>query len=517
MYSTVYSGALCGIGSVLVQVEADVAQGLPCFELVGCLSSEAKEARERVRVALKNTGFELPPMRMTVNLSPADVRKEGTGFDLPIAAALLAALGYLDKNRIRDMLLIGELGLNGEVKKVRGVLPIVLEAREKGIRRGIVPAENADEGAIVPGEIEIAGITHITELAACLKVGAEGDGWMPVSGRPDLKELLRAGQTAGQPDFSDIVGQETVKRAGEIAAAGAHHMLLIGPPGAGKTMVGSRMPGILPAITEEEALEISAVYSASGLLGGEEKLVTKRPFRNPHHTITEQALSGGGRIPRPGEISLAHRGILFLDELPEFKRSTLDILRQPLEEKRIHIARSYGTYTFPADFILVCAMNPCPCGYYPDSGRCSCSETEVKRYLSRVSGPVLDRIDICAEAPAMGIRELYGGHRTESSEAIKERVLEARERQRMRYLGSGYRFNKDVGAGDIRKYFPLGSGQERMLEKLFGNGQLSARSYHRILKVARTIADLAGSGSVEEIHLVEAAFYKAGTQKYWRK
>lgn len=539
MLSTVTSGAVYGVRSHLIQVEVDISQGLPCFQIVGLPGSEVREARERVKVALKNAGVRLPPVCINVNLSPADLPKNGTMFDLPVAVGIMIALGKLGQESVEGTLLLGELGLSGELKPVRGVLPIAREGARQGVRRCIVPAGNAWEGALI-GEMESVGVRNVKEAVALLAGeavlspvpdGEDGEpGKLSVcgDGKRSGEALVPAGGAAGcvtanveeiqkeeQLDFAQINGQQALKRAAEVAAAGFHNLLIIGAPGSGKTMLARRIPSILPPLTREESLEVSAIYSICGLLQSAGSLRTTRPFLNPHHTITGQALAGGGRIPAPGVISLAHRGVLFLDELPEFKRDTLDILRQPLEDKRVQIARSSGTYVYPANFMLVGAMNPCPCGFYPDRERCRCTPFEVKRYLSRVSGPILDRMDICVEAMPMAFADMTSGRREESSAQVRKRVMAARKRQERRFAGAGFPFNADMGAGDVARYCALGQKELRYMERMFATLRLSARAYHRILKVARTIADLDDSDRIGEMHLAEAICYRQSDRKYW--
>lgn len=516
MFSTITSGTIYGIKSCLIQVEVDISQGMPCFQIVGLPGSEVREARERVKVALKNVGVILPPICINVNLSPADIPKSGTMFDLPVAVGIMTALAKLPEGAVADTLLIGELGLSGELKPVKGVLPIVREAAAGGIRRCILPVDNAWEGKLVEG-IESIGVSDLKQTIDIL-TGVRPEECVPAAvncprmgvNQAQDNDLRQEAMTAcrNREDFADMSGQEGLKRAAEVAAAGFHNLLIVGAPGSGKTMLARRLPAILPPLSPEESLEVSSIYSISGLLKSAGSLRTGRPFLNPHHTITGQALVGGGRIPTPGIISLAHRGVLFLDELPEFKRETLDILRQPLEDRQVQIARSSGTYVYPADFMLVGAMNPCPCGYYPDLSRCRCTPREVRRYLRRVSGPILDRMDICVEAQPVAFREIAGQRRAESSAQVRERVIRARMLQSERFAGTGIRFNSDMKAADVDKYCTLGKKEQDFMEKMFAAMQLSARGYHRIIKVARTIADLEGSEAIGEEHLAEAICYR---------
>lgn len=508
MYSKVHSVGIKGVEGVPILVEADVSDGLPGFSMVGYLSSEVKEAQDRVRTALRNSGFRLPARKITINLSPADIRKEGTAFDLPIAVAVLTAAGMIEPVALGDCVISGELGLDGEIKPVRGALSITAAAKKDGKRQCFLPSENVREGLVIEG-MEIIGVDHLKDLTDQLNFPEKQKAGCNSQGR-----LMHQEEVYGV-DFSEIGGQVLLRRATEVAVAGMHNIVYIGPAGTGKTMLAKRIPTIMPSLSMEEAVEISKIYSVCGLLSQENPLMTKRPFRSPHHTISPTALAGGGRIPRPGEISLASGGVLFLDELPEFEKNTIEILRQPLEERKITISRMYGAYDFPADFMMAAALNPCPCGFFPDRTRCRCSEQQVRKYLSKISKPLLDRIDICAESRAVTYEELQERKSGESSASIRKRVEEARMIQRKRFKGQGIYFNSSMNKVQIEEACCLGKREQEFLKRVYENLGLSVRGYEKILKVSRTIADLEGSEKIRKKHLAEAVGLRSLEGKYW--
>ncbi len=507
MFSTVISAAIHGIESRVISVEADVSNGLPGFAMVGYLASEVREAQERVRTALRNSGYQMRPQRITVNLAPADIRKSGTGFDVPIAVALMAAYGLLPQEALGGILFAGELGLDGRIQGIRGVLGMVLEAREAGCHSCVIPKENVREGAAIQG-IQVYGVGHLRELVDQLTSEKKKE-----PAHINIEEMFPGPAGAGDPDFSDIKGQRGVKRAAEIAAAGMHNLLISGPPGSGKSMIAKRIPSILPPLSMEEALEVTRIHSIAGTLPGD-GIMTRRPFRMPHHTASAVALTGGGFNPHPGEISLAHRGVLYLDELPEFPSDTLETLRQPLEDGEIRVSRISGSYVFPAKFMLVASRNPCKCGYYPDRQRCRCGENSIRKYLGRISRPLLDRIDLHVESRRMEYSDLVERQREESSREIRERVEAAREIQGRRYRDSGFHFNSELTPAELPRYCGLGTRQEKLIRGIYEQKHLTARSYHRMLKVARTIADLEGCEEIETRHLSEAVLYRP-SELFW--
>lgn len=511
MFSYVKSGTVYGMDSFVITVETDISAGLPGFDMVGMLNSEVKESRERVKVALKNNGFILPASKITVNLSPANLRKGGTKFDLPIAISLLVAMGEIEEKEVDDTLILGELGLDGEVRFVEGVLPIVLEAKDKGIKRVIIPKYNELEAAVVEG-IEVYGVEYLLDVIRLLTV-RNVDDYKTV--HIDVAQYFREKGNSNQLDFSDVTGQTELKRASVIAAAGFHNMLMIGSPGSGKSLVAKRFPTILSPLSYEESLEVSKIYSISGEIKEGQSLIVSRPFIAPHHTASCQSLVGGGMVPKPGLISLSHRGVLFLDEAVHFQTSSLEALRQPIEDKYVTITRSTGKFTYPADFMLLVAVNPCPCGYYPDRNKCRCTEKQISTYLGKISGPILDRIDICAFSGQVEFEELTNADTGKSSKEMREEVYNAQEIQKNRFKDEKISFNSEMNMKVIKEYCKLNSADEYFLESAYKKLNISARGYHKILKTARTIADLDSCNNIGKKHLAEAINYRIVRNKFW--
>ena len=498
MIAKVRSMGLQGIGGYEVLLEVYISNGLPAFDVVGLPDAAVREARERVRAAIKNNGYRFPVSRMTVNLAPADKKKAGTLYDLPMFIGILAADGDIDEPG-DDCAFIGELSLSGELRPVYGALPMAIAAARCGVKKLFVPADNAAEAAFADG-ISVYPVKNVDELLRLMR----GEVNIEPAAAPELDTLMEH-----MPDFSEVKGQENVKRALEIAAAGGHNILIVGPPGAGKSMMAKRLPGILPDMSRGEMIQSTELYSVAGLTSREHPIVSMRPFRAPHHTVSAAGLSGGGTSPRPGERSLAHNGVLFLDELPEFRSDVLEVLRQPLEDGEVTVSRVAGTVTYPSRFMLVCAMNPCKCGWYGHpSGRCRCTERDVRRYHSKISGPLLDRIDLIVEVPALDYEELSRRSSAERSADIKKRVNAAREIQRRRFGGDGTMCNAHIGSREMSEICALDAEGEALMHAAFDSMGLSARSYDRILRVARTIADLDGQKNISAEHIAEAIQYR---------
>lgn len=508
MYSKVNTCVLQGLNAKIINVESDLSSGLPQFNIVGLADTAIKESKERVRTAVKNSDIEFPIKRITINLAPANEKKEGSQMDLAIAVGILLANGDIDNQDTSDMVIIGELALDGTVNSVQGALPMLISMRDLSVKKCIVPDANKKECAIVE-DIEIIPVKNLREVVDYL------NGQIVIEPYKNEEEEI-INTVDDSVDFSDMKGQEGLKRAMEIAAAGGHNMLIIGPPGSGKTMAARRLATILPDLTFEEAIEITKIYSISGLLK-DEGLVKRRPFRSPHHTSSDVALIGGGRIPKPGEVSLAHHGVLFLDELPEFPRKVLEVLRQPIEDGEVTVSRVNATLKYPSKFMFVASMNPCPCGYFGDeTHQCTCTQSQIDRYLGKISSPLLDRIDIHIEVKPVKYDELSSKTECESSETIRERVNKARKRQLERYKKEGIISNSELTNKMIKKYVKLDDNAQEIMEFAFKKFNFSARSYNKILKLARTIADLADSDLVLEKHVLEAIQYRTLDKKYWR-
>ena len=514
MFCKTYSAVLCGMEAAKVQVETDVRNGLPQLQMVGALASEVKEAKDRVRVAIENSGFRLPPKHITINLSPADIRKEGTSFDLATAISILAAFGYIPEEQINNCIFAGELSLDGKLNKVPGILPMTRLASAEGFQRMIVPGGNIVEAAL-QDEVPVYGMNNLKEVVDFLLGNITKEPEIPMSPMI-LKRIQREKDKQSEFDFKDIIGQTAAKRALMIAAAGGHHLLMIGPPGSGKTALAKCMPSLLPELSFEEVIDLSNIYSISGKLKNDMEYVVKRPFQAPHHATTSSALLGGGRNAAPGLVSLCHHGVLFLDEFTEFKPEVLETLRQPLEDHRVTVSRLQATYTYPAAFQLISAMNPCPCGYFPDRTKCNCSPQQIRRYIGKISQPILDRIDMMIEVFPVEYEKIRNKESSETSECIRDKVVQARKIQEKRFKKKKIQLNSEMGKREVEEFCTFDKEAEQVLHLIFQKNEFSTRRYYRILKLARTIADLEGSNEIKKQHLTEAYSYCNVGKKYWR-
>jgi len=513
MFCKTYSAIIHGMEAVKVQVETDVRNGLPQMQMIGALASEAKEARERVRVAIENAGFRLLPKHITVNLSPADIRKEGTSFDLAVAISILAAFGFIPEENLQGCLFAGELSLDGKINKVPGILPMVCLAGTEAFCKCIVPAENVKEAAL-QDKVPVYGMKTLREVVDFLNGNLEKEAEKPLYPEKILRQERELSEE--ETDFGDIIGQSAAKRALMIAAAGGHHLLMIGPPGSGKTALAKCMPSILPELSFNEMLELSAIYSVAGKLKNELGVITKRPFQAPHHATTPTALLGGGRNAKPGLVTLCHHGVLFLDEFTEFRTEVLETLRQPLEEHEVTVSRLQATYTYPASFQMIAAMNPCPCGQYPNRSKCDCSEVQIRRYIGKISQPILDRIDMAIEVFPVEYKKMEEKNTGETSAQLRESVVRVRKIQEERFQGKMMRLNAEMGKKEIEEYCRIGTEEKKVLHKIFSENEFSTRRYFRMLKLARTIADLEESREIKTHHLLEAYHYCNVGKKYWK-
>lgn len=515
MVGNVKTIMLHGISGVAISIECDVSEGLPSFQMVGYLAAEVREAKERVMAGMRNVGYKMPVKKITVNLMPASIHKTGTSFDVPIAVALGCAYGYIKANYLDSIAFVGEISLKGKVQPVQGILPMILAAKKMGYKACVVPFDNLEEALLVD-DIAIIGVRDMAEVFLELQEKELTSFCSKYETKYKKSEKIeKSGEKVYWSDFSRIKGQKALKRACEVAASGMHNLLMVGPPGTGKSMIAEAFSGIMPELTPEEKLEVFSVYSICGCFENDFSLMNQRPFRRPHHKSTAKGLLGGGNPVRPGEISLANHGVMFLDELAEFATSTLEALRQPIEERKVHVVRATGTYTFPADFCLVAAMNPCPCGYFPDLNRCRCTQTMIHRYLGKVSGPMLDRFDLCIQVREVQYEQLRSHAQEESSLEIRKRVEKCHIIQRRRFADESILFNSQMNIDQIEKFCKLTDELETYMKSMFEKLHLTARSYHRILKVARTIADMRESMEIERCDLDEALLYRNMVKTMW--